>query len=342
MNTSITHFTLSKITELTKERDVVALELLLTQSILDILAKMYVNRPNSVVIYNAVDLRKQQFSTLSAGKNVDKNEPSLSLKKILTQCFRSGEPCAYIDNNVAENNALEYSLFPLKNSLGHTTAIVAIEGFTCHPEAHQTITLLLQVYQNFTGLINDNERDTLTGLLNRKTFEYKINKILEAMHKVKEGKDNKPNQLHFLAIFDIDHFKRVNDEFGHLIGDEVLLIFSQLMTKSFRSTDPLFRFGGEEFVGVFECSNYADIQNLLNRFREKVGSFDFPQVGKVTVSAGYTEISAEDASSHLIDSADLALYFAKNNGRNRICHHEQLVADGVLQNNKKTGDIELF
>ena len=150
------------------------------------------------------------------------------------------------------------------------------------------------------------------------------------------------NQVHFLAIFDIDHFKRVNDEFGHLIGDEVLLLFSQLMTQTFRSSDPIFRFGGEEFVGVFECSSHDDIPNILNRFREKVGHFDFPQVGKVTVSAGYTEIFAYDLPSQLIDHSDLALYFAKNNGRNRICFYEQLIADGSLQENKKEGDIELF
>jgi diguanylate cyclase (GGDEF)-like protein len=119
-------------------------------------------------------------------------------------------------------------------------------------------------------------------------------------------------------------------------------MFSQLMTKTFRINDPLFRFGGEEFVGVFECSNYRDIQSMLNRFRESVSQFVFPQVGRVTVSIGYTEILAGDVSSHLIDNADQALYFAKNNGRNQICHHGQLISDGILEKDKKIGDIELF
>ncbi|MDI1298349.1 GGDEF domain-containing protein [Methylotenera sp.] len=233
-------------------------------------------------------------------------------------------------------------MYPVKNTKDHTVAIVAIEAMICDSQLHEVITSILKIYQNFTGLINDNERDTLTGLLNRKTFDYKINKILVQMQEEAKLKNDEANKAYFLAIFDIDHFKRVNDEFGHLIGDEVLLLFSQLMTQTFRSRDQIFRFGGEEFVGVFECSSHDDIPNVLNRFREKVGGFDFPQVGKVTVSAGYTQIFAYDLPSQLIDHSDLALYFAKNNGRNRVSFYEQLIADGALQENKKEGDIELF
>lgn len=123
---------------------------------------------------------------------------------------------------------------------------------------------------------------------------------------------------------------------------EVLLMLSQLMTQTFRDTDLIFRFGGEEFLGVFECSSPADIGQILERFRKKVSRFEFPQVGKVTISSGYTMISADDGSSQMIDRADLALYYAKNNGRNHICQYEQLVADGSLQGNKKEGVIELF
>jgi len=93
---------------------------------------------------------------------------------------------------------------------------------------------------------------------------------------------------------------------------------------------------------VFECASPRDIQAVLDRFREKVGNFSFPQVGKVTVSSGYTEIHSEDAPTQLIDHADLALYYAKNNGRNRICYYEQLIEQGDLQENKKEDDFELF
>lgn len=202
--------------------------------------------------------------------------------------------------------------------------------------------MVLEIYQNFILLNNENECDTLTGLLNRKTFDFKINKILAHMHSGANRKEDKVEQKYFLAIFDIDHFKKINDQFGHLIGDEVLLMFSQLMRQSFREADPLFRFGGEEFVGFFECSSTYDIQNIFERFKQKVASFEFPQVGKVSVSAGFTEISTFDTSSQIIDRADTALYYAKNHGRNRVDSYELLIANGSLQDNKKEGEIELF
>jgi len=328
---------LTQLITLTNERDVVALEFALAQALFDLITPVNVDSAKSVVIYRVVDIKKQLFSVVVIGKKPREDSLSSPMKQVLTDCFMSGECRAY------EQEAEPYStLYPLKNSTGHTMSVIAIEAPVRDPHLHETIAMLLQIYQNFTGLLNDNEHDTLTGLLNRKTFEYKINKVLAQMQKTSKRMDDKLDRIHFLAIFDIDHFKNVNDEFGHLIGDEVLLLFSQLMTQTFRDRDQLFRFGGEEFVGVFECASSADIQSILDRFRQKVGNFEFPQVGKVTVSAGYTEISAYDASSQLIDRADVALYYAKNNGRNRVCHYEQLIAVGALQENKKEGDIELF
>lgn len=332
-----THKVLENLISLTNERDVVALEQALAQSLLDLIATENTDNSKSVIIYRVMDIKKHLFSSYVAGNKRVNEKISTAFTQALSQCFKSGEHCIY--QNTADVPA---TLFPLKNNDGHTIAIIAIENLICDALLQKTISMLLQIFQNFIVLINDNEHDTLTGLLNRKTFEIKINKVLQQMLSMSKRKDDRPNQLYFLAIFDIDHFKRVNDEFGHLIGDEVLLIFSQLMTQNFRSNDPLFRFGGEEFVGIFECLNPPDIEIVLNRFKEKVSHFKFPQVGKITVSAGYTDISPFDVSTQLIDRADLALYYAKNHGRNRICHFEQLVSEGLIQENKKEGDIELF
>ncbi len=315
----------------------VALEQSLAQSLLDLIAPENTDNFKSVVIYRAIDIKKQLFSSYVAGNRRAKENASKAFTQALSQCFKSGEHCIY-----QSANDVSATLFPLKNNDGHTIAIIAIESLICDAQLQQTIGMMLKIFQNFIVLINDNEHDTLTGLLNRKTFEIKINNVLQQMQSMSKRQDDKPNQHYYLAIFDIDHFKRVNDEFGHLIGDEVLLIFSQLMSQNFRNTDPLFRFGGEEFVGIFECSNPPDIEIVLNRFKDKVSGFNFPQVGKITVSAGYTDISPFDASTQLIDRSDLALYYAKNHGRNRICHFEQLVAEGLIQENKKEGDIELF
>lgn len=347
MQTYNTHSVLKNLISLTNERDVVALEQSLAQALFDLIAHKNTDNLISVVIYRAIDIRKQLFSAFIIGNKKAGETPSSAFSHALSLCFKSGEESIYqrtydplTDTKALADNPA--TLFPLKNNDGHTIAIIAIENLICDEPLQQTIAMMLQIFQNFTALISDNEHDTLTGLLNRKTFENKINKVLQKMQSMSKRQDDKPNQLYFLAIFDIDHFKRVNDEFGHLIGDEVLLIFSQLMTQNFRSTDPLFRFGGEEFVGIFECLNPPDIEIILNRFKEKISQYNFPQVGKITVSAGYTDISPFDASTQIIDRADLALYYAKNHGRNRICHFEQLIAEGLIQENKKEGDIELF
>jgi diguanylate cyclase (GGDEF)-like protein len=337
LNTVNTLSVLNKLITLTSERDVLALEQSLAEALFELVDAPDDDKAQSVVIYHPDDTRKQLLPAIIIGKSAEQCNFSLPFKQLLIDCFKSGRYCTH-----EQEGESPIGLYPVKNAKDHTVAIIAIEALICDSRLHDIITLLLRICQNFTDLINDNERDTLTGLLNRKTFDYKINKILVQMQEATKLKNDKTDQVRFLAIFDIDHFKRVNDEFGHLIGDEVLLLFSQLMTQTFRSSDPVFRFGGEEFVGVFECSSHDDIPNTLNRFREKVGHFDFPQVGKVTVSAGYTEIFAYDLPTQLIDRSDLALYFAKNNGRNKICFYEQLIAEGALQESKKEGDIELF
>ena len=121
-----------------------------------------------------------------------------------------------------------------------------------------------------------------------------------------------------------DHFKRVNDTYGHLYGDEVLLHFSRLMEQNFRYKDIPFRFGGEEFVLLLETSGIDDVQPVLDRFRKVVESYDFPGVGKVTVSIGYTKCEQNTLPTTLIDHADKALYFAKENGRNRVVSYDEL------------------
>jgi diguanylate cyclase (GGDEF)-like protein len=116
-----------------------------------------------------------------------------------------------------------------------------------------------------------------------------------------------------------------------------------MMDKNFRDTDLLFRFGGEEFVGVYQCPDDETMSNVLNRFRQVIEHYAFPQVGNVTVSCGFTKIDNLDLSSSIMDRADTALYHAKNNGRNQVCHHEKLVALGLLAGEDSSGgEIELF
>jgi len=328
---------LSKLVTLTQEREDVALEITLLRTLADFIATIHGEKAKKVVIYHLSDEKKQLLSALTIDEHKAEAAVSDSLKQSIINCFKSGEVRLH-----KETGDPHIKLYPLRNPASQIASVVGIDAQCIDMHLDVAISLLLQIYQNFTKLINDNESDTLTGLLNRKTFDYKINKILTQMQNTAKRKKDKTDQAYFLAIFDIDHFKRVNDQFGHLIGDEVLLMFSQLMRQSVREADPLFRFGGEEFVGVFECTSATDISMVLERFRRKVEQFTFPQVGKITVSTGYTVITEFDTPSQMIDRADSALYFAKNNGRNRVACYEQLIENGLLELAKKEGDIEIF
>lgn len=336
MPINIIHHFLHSLITLTKERDIYELESLLKKSISELIQLTSSAKVVSAEIYHLREVSKIFFTVISEGNLEKKQEVSPELCQQLLDCYNTGEYGVY------RNGERIFHLFPLRHEIAHHNAVIMLEAAYENAELSSAICKLLDIYQNYIALLNDNERDTLTGLLNRKTFDVKINKILTHADQKSMRKNDRDIQAYYLAIFDIDHFKKVNDVHGHLIGDEVLLLFSQLMTKTFRESDPLFRFGGEEFVGIFGCVDDADIALVLNRFTSKLKAFNFPQVGKVTVSIGCAKLSIDVTPTQLVDRADLALYHAKNNGRDQICYYEQLVEQGILQEEDKSGEIELF
>ncbi len=216
-----------------------------------------------------------------------------------------------------------------------------------NPFAGHTLNVIegiLSVYRNYQSLIDYSERDSLTGLLNRKTFDEKFSRILstptapsEEEAREAEEQDEKDERRsepriteQWLAVVDIDHFKRVNDSFGHLYGDEVLILIANLLRSSFRSHDRIFRFGGEEFVILLRSSTLENALRIFERFRTNVEQYEFPQVGRVTVSLGFTSIKGHETPVVILGHADQALYYAKTNGRNQVCHYDELVKSGKL------------
>ena len=213
--------------------------------------------------------------------------------------------------------------------------------------AQRLIRSMLRIYCNFQALLDYSERDTLTGLLNRKTFDNSFLKATaESGHPLSTGSEDRralpPIGTYWIGVIDIDHFKRVNDNFGHLIGDEVLLLLARLMRTGFRIHDRLYRFGGEEFVVLMRCENEAYAAMAFERFRSSMEKYPFPQVGQITVSIGFTEVTTGDTPSAAFERADKAVYYAKGHGRNQVCSHAGLVASGELTNAAKVGDVELF
>ncbi|KLD69359.1 GGDEF domain-containing protein [Xanthomonas pisi] len=234
-----------------------------------------------------------------------------------------------------DGNAL--LLYPMMEARGIRTCL-RVGGARTPGVAEQAMLQgFARFFQNYRSLLDDAQRDALTGLRNRKTFDDVVLGLFAG------GPDAPATDGIWLGIVDIDHFKRVNDTFGHLYGDEVLLLVAQLMQRAFRQEDLLFRFGGEEFVIVLRGVDRDVAVSLFERFRLAVAEHVFPQVGQVTLSTGIVELTHGRLISQLLDEADKALYWAKQHGRNRAVVYAELITSGqLLQTTQQTGSVDLF
>lgn len=205
-----------------------------------------------------------------------------------------------------------------------------------------------RIYANYTALLHESERDKLTGLYNRRTFERHLQRMLLCNEtsmvwapSAERRRMQAPTQV-WLAILDIDHFKRINDSYGHIYGDEVILLLAQQMRGCFRHGDVLFRFGGEEFVILLNANDEAAVHAMLERFRLRMATHVFPQVEHVTVSIGYAQVGEHDYPATVLDRADKALYYAKEHGRNCTYGYGRLASEGLLGESVVAGSIDLF
>jgi len=152
--------------------------------------------------------------------------------------------------------------------------------------------------------------DPLTGAYNRRTFRTVLDQAMQSYVLRK--------QRFVLAIIDIDYFKRVNDNYGHQKGDEVLKSIGCHLKDKIRESDTLIRYGGEEFVICFEDMPLAKASEVMNDIRQSVADLDLLNDNSITISVGLSEIHAGDTPTSLLARADKALYAAKAAGRNRV------------------------
>lgn len=159
--------------------------------------------------------------------------------------------------------------------------------------------------------------DALTGVPNRRQMDEQLEEeIYKATTVLCEPA--------CLALADLDHFKRINDTYGHAAGDEVLKSLSQLLITSMRDTDRIYRYGGEEFLIFLNSVGLEQAGNILDRLREKISRYPLHVEGlseplHITVSVGIAEVVENESLRDLTRRADTALYQAKSNGRNRVC-----------------------
>jgi len=170
--------------------------------------------------------------------------------------------------------------------------------------------LLAEVEEKNAMLKRLSTTDKLTGLNNR----IKIDEVLNSNLHMFERYEN----VFSVILIDIDHFKRVNDTYGHPVGDEVLRQFAKILKKSARITDTVGRWGGEEFMIIASETDSFGATKFATIIKNIVSEHDFPKVGRVTASFGLSQISVGDSIEDLVNRADLALYSAKESGRNRV------------------------
>ena len=220
--------------------------------------------------------------------------------------------------NVSENGF--EALTKLQNEL--VTAAISIEkemntvtskletGKTKVQELEEKITTLEEEL-NKTKI--ENMKDPLTGLLTRKSFTDEVVRIESSYVRI--------NTQYAVVFFDLDHFKKINDTYGHECGDVVLSTFGKILNKSIRDHDIVGRYGGEEFVAIIHFNLNRELLQFLKRIKTIVTENSFLYKGqkiKVTFSAGVALRGSYDSYENTLQKADMLLYQAKENGRNKI------------------------
>jgi len=159
-------------------------------------------------------------------------------------------------------------------------------------------------------------KDGLTGIGNRRYFDNSLaDEVATAM--------NLGHDL-CLIIADLDHFKRINDSFGHVVGDTLLKIFAELLTSNLKGQDRLARYGGEEFAVLFPRTRLADAARVAEQIRKQLEAKQWvigrsgERVGTMTASFGLASLRQGEAGASLVQRADAMLYKAKAKGRNRV------------------------
>lgn len=332
---------IESVVTITQQRDISALESCLLDELIDILdgieeASLYsIEEEAEQWLCHEICFRSNSSVLKGHGKGIKQDllQQLDATKEPILSSIDGGRQCLLVP--IIQNKK--------------TVAVLQIIAEIIGDEFQYMVKALGRIYGNFTSILIESEKDKLTGLFNRKTFEMQLKRLLsnqiipEYVLSDPERRKSNHGQHAWLAMMDIDYFKKVNDKYGHIYGDEVLLIFSRLMRQVFRNNDLLFRFGGEEFVVILEPITVLDAMAALERFRKTIANYSFPQVGHVSVSIGFAKITPEDYPLNVLNFADKALYYAKENGRNQVFNYEELVDKKMIEPLEHlTGDIEIF
>ncbi|NVK25652.1 MAG: GGDEF domain-containing protein [Gammaproteobacteria bacterium] len=323
------------IQKFTSQRDNELIAFSLMQSINDMLSPKY----QSIVTVTKFNEISKQF-TLRNGSGVFLDE-NFEVEKNFLECLATMETQNLEQySNYSENG---HTLYFLINNFRNETDYFFITTETRLSKVQEyLLSGMFKIFKNYNELLNDSQTDQLTGLLNRKTFDTSINRYWGKVdeHFKPEKRVQGESVANWLVIIDIDHFKAINDSYGHLFGDEILILVSNLLKTQFRSNDLIFRFGGEEFVILMRDVAEHECKIKLEDVKQAIANYAFPKLDKLTVSMGACMLSQELFYMTVLDCADKALYQSKSNGRNQITFFDHLTIQSPEE--KNFSEIDLF
>ncbi len=233
------------------------------------------------------------------------------------------------DNKISTSHIQQLKLFTREHYLGQLNIEFEEEpsekALKINEEAAKLVAFPLQNALEYQQALLCSEQDTLTGIKNRNAMDSALEKACDASKRYN-------TDLSILMI-DIDHFKKVNDTYGHLTGDKILQRLTAVLKQSCRLADEAFRFGGEEFLMLLQNTAQDGALEMAERIRKSIEINDFGGVLEekdlpLTVSIGVAQRDLNDDIQQLIEKADQSLYFAKRHGRNQsIVYSEEIIND---------------
>jgi diguanylate cyclase (GGDEF)-like protein len=210
-------------------------------------------------------------------------------------------------SSIFHPNFIFYSYAPDVFSNAIIACIVSVVNYHRHLKSFVNKLKVLEINRKLKKI---SSRDALTDLYNRR----KLDEFLKL-----EFNRSKQSRFKFsVTIIDIDDFKAINDNYGHNIGDQVLMKFSQILESNIRAADKLGRWGGEEFLLITPETDLNGAFQLAEKLRKAISKHQFKVVKNLSASFGVAEFKSDESVYHLVNRADTALYQAKANGKNEV------------------------
>ncbi len=207
------------------------------------------------------------------------------------------------------------------------------------PDSLILVDALRQIYRNMYSLLEYSDRDPLTGLLNRKSLDDAFySAVLEDLDgtgpsmgsATEQERRHRVPANYWLGSASVDNYDLISDKHGADAAQDVLQRVARIMSGTFRTYDLLYHFGAEKFGVLMHCPDEALVLSAFERFRANVEATKFSQVGRVTVSSGFTTVRADDSPASALDNTERAVDFARRGGGNKACSFDGLVRRGFF------------